>query len=63
MINKSMLHQRAPPIRTGRAKLVSEEELPMTMALHKKRIGEVAFFPNGFALVFFTNEGATRNEI
>ncbi len=43
-------------IRTGRAELVREEELPMTMTLHKKRIGEVAFFPNGFALVVFTNE-------
>jgi len=53
---EAMMDDIYEAICSGRAELVREEELPMTMALHKKRIGKIALFPNGFALVIFTND-------
>ena len=47
---------------TGRAILVSEEELPKVLVQQRKYIKTFMVLPDDYALVIFTNERGNENE-
>lgn len=59
---KTIMDSIFEAISTGKAILVSEEELPKILAQRGKYIKTFMVLPDDYALVIFMNEGGNENE-